>query len=89
MTTKTETRISARVPEHVYETLTRAAELCGATINQFLVQSALERARTVIEEENLIRLNAEAAKQFFDAIENPPAPNEKLLAAFRTHKDRL
>jgi uncharacterized protein (DUF1778 family) len=89
MAAKVETRISARVPEHVYETLTRAAELCGATINQFLVQSALDRARAVIEEENLIRLDAETARRFFDAIENPPAPNEKLLAAFRTHKERL
>lgn len=89
MAAKVETRISARVPEHVYETLTRAAELCGATINQFLVQSALDRARTVIEEENLIRLNTEAARQFFDAIESPPTPNQKLLAAFRTHKERL
>lgn len=89
MAVKVETRISARVPEHVYETLTRAAELCGATINQFLVQSALDRARTVIEEENFIRLDMEAAKRFFDAIENPPAPNEKLLTAFHTHKERL
>jgi len=89
MAAKVETRISARVPEHVYETLTRAADLCGATINQFLVQSALDRARTVIEEENIIRLDAEAARRFFDTIENPPAPNEKLLAAFRTHKERF
>ena len=89
MAAKVETRISARVPEHVYETLTRAAELCGATMNQFLVQSALDRARTVIEEESLIRLEAEASRRFLDAIENPPAPNEKLLAAFRTHKERL
>jgi len=89
MAAKVETRISARVPEHVYETLTRAADLCGATINQFLVQSALDRARAVIEEENLIRLDANAAKRFFDAIEHPPAANEKLIAAFRSHKERL
>ena len=89
MAAKVETRISARVPEHVYETLTRAAELCGVTLNQFLVQSALDRARTVIEEESLFRLDAEAARRFFDAIEKPPASNEKLLTAFRTHKERL
>jgi uncharacterized protein (DUF1778 family) len=77
------------VDERVYETLTRAAALVGSTVNQFLVQSALERAQTVIEEENVIRLNAESAKKFFDAIENPPAPNEKLLAAFRAHRERL
>ena len=89
MAAKVEARISARVPEHVYEQITRAADLLGATVNQFLVQSALERARAVIEEENIIRLDAEAARRFFDAIENPPAPNEKLLAAFRAHKERL
>jgi uncharacterized protein (DUF1778 family) len=89
MAAKVETRISARVPEHVYDTLTRAAELCGATVNQFLVQSALDRARTVIEEESIIRLDAETAKRFFAAIENPPEPNEKLLAAFHAHKERL
>jgi uncharacterized protein (DUF1778 family) len=89
MAAKVETRISARVPEHVYETLTRAAELRGATVNQFLVQSALDRARAVIEEENFIRLDAKTARRFFDEIENPPAPNEKLLAAFRAHKERL
>jgi uncharacterized protein (DUF1778 family) len=88
MAAKTE-RISARVPENVYETLSRAANLVGSTVNQFLVQSALERAHAVIEEENIIRLSGESAKRFFDAIENPPAPNEKLKAAFRAHKERL
>jgi uncharacterized protein (DUF1778 family) len=86
--TKTE-RISARVDEQVYATLTRAAALVGSTVNQFLVQSALERAQAVIEEENIIRLSAESAQRFFDAIENPPAPNEKLLAALRAHRERL
>ncbi|HOW62264.1 MAG TPA: YlcI/YnfO family protein, partial [Candidatus Contendobacter sp.] len=38
-------RIGARVPHEVYETLCRAAELTGATVNQFLVQSALKEAQ--------------------------------------------
>jgi uncharacterized protein (DUF1778 family) len=88
MTAKTE-RISARVSEHVYQTLHRAAGLVGSTINQFLVQSALERAHAVIEEESIIYLTGESTKKFFDAIENPPVPNEKLKTAFRTHKERL
>jgi uncharacterized protein (DUF1778 family) len=37
-------RIGARVPHEVYQTLCRAAELTGATVNQFLVQAALKRA---------------------------------------------
>jgi len=85
---KTE-RISARVDERVYETLTRAAALVGSTVNQFLVQSALERAQSVIEEQDILRLSAKDSERFFHAIENPPPPNEKLLAAFRAHRERL
>ncbi|MEZ5601976.1 MAG: DUF1778 domain-containing protein [Candidatus Competibacteraceae bacterium] len=47
-------RIGARVPHEVYETLCRAAELTGATVNQFLVQSALKEAQAVIEREEVI-----------------------------------
>lgn len=49
-------RIGARIPHDVYETLCRAAELSGATVNQFLVQSALKEAHAVIEREEVIRL---------------------------------
>ena len=42
-------RIDARVPADVYDTLCRAAELSGVTVNQFLIQSALKEAQAVIE----------------------------------------
>ena len=88
MTAKTE-RISARVSDEVYQTLHRAAGLVGSTVNQFLVQSALERAQAVIKEENIIYLTGESAKRFFNAIENPPVPNQQLKMGFRTHRERL
>ena len=88
MTAKTE-RISARVSENVYQTLHRAASLVGSTVNQFLVQSALERAQAVIKEESIVYLTGESAKRFIDAIENPPVPNQKLKTAFRRHGERL
>ncbi|MBI3373423.1 MAG: DUF1778 domain-containing protein [Betaproteobacteria bacterium] len=50
-------RIATRVPHDVYETLCRAAALAGATVSQFLVQSALNEAQAVIEREELIRLS--------------------------------
>lgn len=88
MPAKTE-RISARVPENVHALLERAADLLGSTMNQFVVQAAVDRARKVIEDENIIRLTGDASRLFFDALENPPTPNEKLLAAVRAHKERL
>ncbi len=43
-TTIKQDRIGVRVSHEVYETLCRAAELTCATVNQFLVQSALKRS---------------------------------------------
>ena len=74
-------RIGARVSHDVYETLCKAAELSGATINQFLVQSALKEAQAVIEREQVIRLSTRDWDWMLNLLENPPAPNEKLQAA--------
>ncbi len=75
-------RVSARVPSHVYDMLAQAAELSGATLNQFLVQSALEKAKKVMEREHFIKMTTRSANLFFDALENPPEPNQKLKHAF-------
>ncbi len=37
-------RITARVPVRIQETLQKAAELSGATLNQFMIQAALKEA---------------------------------------------
>jgi len=42
-------RITARVSEQIKETLVAAADLTGATLNQFLVQAALEKAENIIK----------------------------------------
>jgi uncharacterized protein (DUF1778 family) len=78
-------RIGARVPHEVYETLCRAAELTGATVNQFLVQSALKEAQAVIEREEVIRLSPREWNWLLDLMENPPKPNAKLKAAMKRY----
>lgn len=79
-------RIGARVPRDVYETLRRAAELTGATINQFLVQSALKEAQAVIEREQLIRLSRRDCERLLDLLENPPEPSPRFEAAMRHYQ---
>ena len=76
-------RIGARVPHEVYETLCRAAELTGATVNQFLVQAALKEAQEVIEREEVIRLSPRDWNWLLDLMESPPKPNAKLKAAMK------
>lgn len=82
-------RVTARISEEVKLLLTQAAELSGATLNQFLVQAALEKAQRMIEQENIIRLSMQDSVWFFNALDNPPKPNAKLLQAVAAHKQGL
>ena len=79
-------RIGARVPREVYETLCRAAELTGATVNQFLVQAALKEAQSVIEREEVIRLSPRDWNWLLDLTENPLKPNKRLQAALSRYQ---
>jgi uncharacterized protein (DUF1778 family) len=81
-------RVSARISPQVYEKLTQAAELSGATLNQFLVQSAWEKAQAIIEKERFIKMTSRSAKTFFAALEHPPEPTEKLKKAVHRYKNR-
>jgi uncharacterized protein (DUF1778 family) len=64
-------RLTARIPSQVRETLQRAATLSGATLNQFLVQAALKEAHRVLEEERIITLSECDALRVFTLLENP------------------
>ena len=87
--TLAEERIPARMPTAVYEKLAEAAQTVGATLNQFLVQSALEKANAILEQERVIALSTSAARSVFDLMDNPPEPNEKLKSALSRRKDLL
>jgi uncharacterized protein (DUF1778 family) len=78
-----EERIPARMPTAVYDRVVEAAQAVGATLNQFLVQSALEKANEILEQERVIKLSVTSAKAVFDLVENPPAPCERLKAAMK------
>lgn len=58
--------ISARVPEQVHRTLVAAAKKLGFSLNQFLIEAALEKAQLVIN------------NQSANTVDNPPVANEKL-----------
>jgi uncharacterized protein (DUF1778 family) len=86
---KVEERIPARMPLEVYERIAAAAQTVGATLNQFLVQSALDKANDILERERVITLSTKAAKTFFGLIENPPAPNDCLKEAMHQREALL
>lgn len=87
--TVTEQRIPARMPIAVYEKIVDAARSIGATLNQFLVQSALEKANALLEEERIIKLSTASSEALFAIMENPPEPNEYLKQAMQRRQDTL
>jgi uncharacterized protein (DUF1778 family) len=81
-----EKRFQTRMPYHVHEKLAYAAELLGATLNQFVVQSALEKANSVLEQDKVLNLTFKDAEILFETIENPPPPNDQLIKAAQAYK---
>ena len=86
---KVEERIPARMPLDVYERIAAAARTVGATLNQFLVQSALDKANDILERERVINLSTAAADTFFSLLDNPPPPNDHLKAAINQREALL
>jgi uncharacterized protein (DUF1778 family) len=75
-------RISTRVPKDVRDRLEEAADRTGATINQFVVQAALEKADQILERDRVTRLSARDAEWLLDRLDQPPRPpNAKLQRA--------
>ena len=79
-------RITARVSDTVRVTLEQAAELLGATVNQFVVQTAYQEAQRVIERESVIRLSQKDARKVLSLLDNSPKPNKRLKDAVRVFK---
>lgn len=82
-------RITARVSEDIRNRLAEAAAITGSTLNQFLVQAAIEKAQDIIEKERVIRLSYKDAEKFFEIMENPPEANEKLKAAIKQYRSEI
>ncbi|MET3134484.1 uncharacterized protein (DUF1778 family) [Oxalobacteraceae bacterium GrIS 1.11] len=90
MTNATENRerITARISPSIAAKLQAAADLSGATLNQFLVQAALEKADKIIDHETTIRYSLDDAALFIKMLDNPAQPNAALTQAFLRHKAR-
>ena len=79
-------RITARVSDSVRDTLEQAAELLGATVNQFVVQTAYVEAQRLIERESVIRLSQKDAHKILALLDNPPKSNPRLKAAVKIYQ---
>jgi uncharacterized protein (DUF1778 family) len=74
-------RMNLRIAPEVKSRLNRAASLSHVDLTSFVTQAALREADAVIAAAEQIKLSEESYMRMLDLLENPPAPNDKLLAA--------
>ena len=82
-------RIDLRLSQPAERRIERAASVEGKTVSSFVVSSALESAETTIGRREAVALARDAAMRFFDALAEPPPPNDRLRAALEEHARRV
>lgn len=88
-TERKDIRLVARTSAEIQGFIQRAADHSGATLSQFLIESAMERARKVIQQTETLHLSMEGAHNLMSALENSPGANNKLLKAAQGYKDAV
>ena len=82
-------RINLRLTESAKRRIEDAASVEGKTVSAFIASSALENAEKAMRRHETIALAREDAKRFFDALADPPPPNDRLRAALEEHARRV
>lgn len=74
-------RMSLRIPAGEKAILLRAAALRHTDLTDFVRQHSLSAAKAVIQQEEHLELSGRDSRRVLAALENPPKPNARLLAA--------
>lgn len=82
-------RINLRLQHHAKRVLERAASFEGKSISSFILNSALTQAEKIIHEHEVMKLDRIESDAFLDALAKPVCFNNKLLAAFEEHNQRI
>jgi uncharacterized protein (DUF1778 family) len=82
-------RVSTRLPAEAQLTLQQAADLSGSTLNQFMLQAAIEKAARVIEQESVLTLSSADTAVLLNALEDPAKPNRALQQAMKNYRKRM
>ncbi|MBI3977406.1 MAG: DUF1778 domain-containing protein [Chloroflexi bacterium] len=78
-------RLEARVTSEQKALFQRAADLSGRSLSDFVIRSVQAAAEEAIRTHQVLELTARETEAFVAALENPPAPNERLRAAARRY----
>ena len=81
-------RVSLRISPEDKALLVRAVALQRTTLTDFMIRHAVEAARTLIDQAEKVKLSERDSRRVLELLENPPAPNAKLLDAARALPER-
>lgn len=74
-------RMSLRIASEEKSLLMRAATLQHTNLTEFVIRTVVSAAREVIEQNERVELTQRDSLHVLDLLEDPPVPNEKLMAA--------
>lgn len=74
-------RMSIRIRPDDKALLLRAVAYEHTDLTEFVIRNAVQAAKEIIEQAERILLSERDSVRVLESLENPPAPNGKLLAA--------
>lgn len=81
-------RFDARLSKDKKLIIEKAAILAGyRNLSDFVVSTVYEKAQDIIQRSETILVSQKDSEIFFQALVNPPKPNEALKAAARQYKN--
>lgn len=74
-------RLSLRVSTGAKKLIVRAAAIQQTNLTDFVVSNVLPVAQKIVDAAERVYLTERDTQMIMEILDNPPAPNEKLLAA--------
>ena len=87
MTTETNKHdvLKIRIDTVTLQLLEQARNYADLDKSKFIRQSIREKAEAIIADHEQTRFNAEDWQMFFDMLDNPPEPTERMKKALQTY----
>lgn len=82
-------RITARVDTETQDLLAQAAAIAGmSSLNSFVLNAAIEKAKKIIDRERSLKLSRRDALMLAEALDTLPTPNIRLQKASQRYKGK-
>ena len=82
-------RLEARVTAEQKALIERAAAYEGCTVSDFLLHSAQQAAKVVIQEHEVLVLNHSQSRSLVELLLDAPQPNQALQRALDEHRRQV